>query len=60
MERGDRRLLHDLGLFGRIAALRPTARERLEGELGSAMFRQLVPAVARSNGYLPYRPRRVA
>ena len=60
MDRGDRNLLHDLDLFGRIAALRPTVRARLESELGAATFRQLVPAVTRSNGSTPYRSRRVA
>lgn len=43
MQRGDQRLLHDLGLFGRIAEYRAPARERLQAEIGAATLRWLLP-----------------
>ncbi len=43
MERGDRRLLHDLDLVGKVAGGRASARERLAGELGEATLRRLLP-----------------
>ena len=45
MGHGDRRLLRHLDLF---AEDRPSARERLVGELGSATLRLLLPDVYRS------------
>lgn len=44
MARGDQHLLHDLGLFGRIAEYRAPARERLQAEIGAATLRRLLPA----------------
>lgn len=43
MERGTRRLLHDLDAFGRLTLDRLTAWERLEHEVGPLMARKLVP-----------------
>jgi hypothetical protein len=43
MERGTRRLLHDLDIFGRVARDRLSAWERLELEVGPLMARKLVP-----------------
>lgn len=47
MERGDRRLLNDLALMGRVTAERVPAQERLEQELGPVMLKLLFP-----DGYL--------
>ena len=53
MERGSRRLLHDLHALSRAFEDRLPARERLRNELG--------PALSRTLGQLsPSRPRRVA
>jgi len=41
MEHGDRRLLRDLVLVGRIGDSRASARERLQAELGDVTFRRL-------------------
>jgi hypothetical protein len=43
MERGDRRLLRDLDLVGRVVSERVPARERLEREVGPALLRHLLP-----------------
>lgn len=43
MERGTRRLQHDLDVFGRIQEDRLSARERLELEVGPTVARKLVP-----------------
>jgi hypothetical protein len=62
MERGSRRLLHDLDLFGRIVEQRAPARERLRGELGAVTFqRLLVGSDSRADGTASvHRPGRVA
>jgi len=43
MERGNRRLLHDLDTFGRAMDDRLPARERLSLEVGPLMARKLLP-----------------
>jgi hypothetical protein len=62
MERGDRRLLHDLDLFGRIVEQRAPARERLRGELGAVTFQRLFAGSdSQADGTASvHRPRRVA
>jgi hypothetical protein len=42
MERGNRRLLHDLHAVGRALEERPPARERLRSELGAHLSRKLL------------------
>jgi hypothetical protein len=44
MGNGTRRLLDALAAFGRMSAQRPTARERLELEVGPMMARALLSA----------------
>ena len=53
MERGSRRLLHDLHALSRAFEDRPPARERLRNELGQQLSRMLAQLS-------PTRPRRVA
>ena len=43
MERGTRRLLHDLDAFGRVVDDRIPAWERLAMEVGPIMARKLLP-----------------
>ena len=43
MERGTRRLLHDLDAFGRVVEDRVPAWERLTREVGPMMARKLLP-----------------
>lgn len=44
MERGSRRLLHDLAAVGRSLEDRPSAWERLELEVGPLLAQKLIPA----------------
>ncbi len=50
MERGTRRLLHDIAVFGRISEHRLSAWERLRAEVGPIMAQQLVPADVSAEG----------
>jgi len=44
VERGTRRLLHDLDVLGRVTVDRTPAVERLEVAVGPLMARKLLPA----------------
>ena len=55
VDRGSRRLLNDLFAFGRLYDARPSALERLQQEVGTAMMHKLFEPVdgqspARSTG----------
>jgi hypothetical protein len=61
MERGTRRLLHDLDVVGRVQEDRLSARERLQLEVGPTMARRLPADGNRSSSAGPARRgRRVA
>jgi hypothetical protein len=61
MERGTRRLLHDLDAFGRVLDDRVPAWDRISREVGPTIARKLLPAGdSRPSAGSPGRRRHVA